>query len=290
MELRTTLDWFIAYQLRGVPGVTEINSHGGELKTYQVELDPDKLAAYGIAMSDVFDALRTNNANVGGGYIVRDGEARYIRGESQAHDAADIAAIVIEERGGVPVTIADVARVHPAPMIRAGLVTRDGQGEAVTGLVMMLIGENSRQVVEHVKEEIARLQASLPPGVTIEPLYDRSHLIEQTLDTVTHNLLEGGLLVIVVLLVLLGNLRAGLMVALAIPLSMLFAANVMLATGVTASLMSLGAIDFGLIVDSSVIMVENCVRRLAEDGGTRPRSRSSATRRSRSASRPSSAS
>ena len=222
-------------------------------------------------MSDVFEALRTNNANVGGGYIVREGEARYIRGESQVHDAADIAAIVIEERDGVPVTIADVARVHPAPMIRAGLVTRDGQGEVVTGLVMMLIGENSRRVVEHVKEEIARLQASLPPGVTIEPLYDRSHLIEQTLDTVKHNLLEGGVLVIVVLLALLGNIRAGLMVALAIPLSMLFAANVMLATGVTASLMSLGAIDFGLLVDSSVIMVENCVRRLADEGGTRPK-------------------
>jgi cobalt-zinc-cadmium resistance protein CzcA len=136
-------------------------------------------------MSDVFEALRTNNANVGGGYIVRDGEARYIRGESQAHDAADIAAIVVEEREGVPVTIADVARVQPAPMIRAGSVTRDGRGEAVTGLVMMLIGENSRQVVEHVKAEIARLQSSLPPGVTIEPLYDRSHLIEQTLDTVS---------------------------------------------------------------------------------------------------------
>src|SRR5918997_1690315 len=120
MELRTTLDWFIAYQLRGVPGVTEINSHGGELKTYQVELSPDKLAAYGIAMSDVFEALRSNNANVGGGYIVREGEARYIRGESQAHGAADIAAIVVEERDGVPVTIGDVARVHPAPMIRAG--------------------------------------------------------------------------------------------------------------------------------------------------------------------------
>jgi cobalt-zinc-cadmium resistance protein CzcA len=271
MELRTILDWFVAYQLRRVPGVTEINSHGGELKTYQVELDPDKLGTYKLAMTDVFNALRSNNANVGGGYLVHEGEARYIRGESQAHSASDIAAIVIDERNGVPVTIADVARVHPAPMIRAGLVTRDGQGEIVTGLVMMLIGANGRQVVNDVKKEITELQKSLPPGVTIEPLYDRAHLIDQTLSTVIHNLLEGGALVIVVLLALLGNIRGGLIVALAIPLSMLFAANIMLASGVTASLMSLGAIDFGLIVDSSVIMIENCVRRLAHEGGTRPK-------------------
>ncbi|WP_406698788.1 CusA/CzcA family heavy metal efflux RND transporter [Singulisphaera sp. Ch08] len=271
MELRTILDWFVAYQLRGVPGVTEINSHGGELKTYQVELDPDKLATYRMSMTQVFDALRSNNANVGGGYLVHEGEARYIRGESQTHDVADIAAIVIDERNGVPVTIANVANVHPAPMIRAGLATRDGEGEIVTGLVMMLIGENSRTVVERVKHEIARLQKSLPPGVTIEPLYDRTHLIDQTLDTVLHNLAEGGALVVVILLFLLGNIRGGLIVALAIPLSMLFAANVMLATGVTASLMSLGAIDFGLIVDSSVIMIENCVRRLGHEGGTRPK-------------------
>lgn len=271
MELRTILDWFVAYQLRRVPGVTEINSHGGEMKTYQVEADPDKLGSYHLSMSNLFDALRTNNTNVGGGYLVHEGEARYIRGESQVHNVADIAAIVIDERDGVPVTIGDVAVVHPAPMIRAGLVTRDGEGEIVTGLVMMLIGGNGRQVVEAVKERIAELQSSLPKGVTIEPLYDRTHLIDQTLKTVEHNLIEGGALVIVILLALLGNIRGGLIVALAIPLSMLFAANIMFATGVTASLMSLGAIDFGLIVDSSVIMIENCVRRLAHEGGTRPK-------------------
>ena len=271
MELRSILDWFVAYQLRGVPGVTEINSHGGELKTFQVELDPDKLAEYHLPMTAVFAALRSNNANVGGGYLVSEGEARYIRAESQAHSEADIAAIVVDERNGVPVTIADVAKVHLAPMIRAGLVTRDGEGEVVTGLVMMLIGENSRRVVGHVKEAVAKLQSSLPPGVTIEPLYDRTHLIDQTLHTVEKNLTEGGTLVVVILLLMLGNVRGGLIVALAIPLSMLFAANIMLATGVTASLMSLGAIDFGLIVDSSVIMVENCVRRLAHEGGTRPK-------------------
>jgi len=271
MELRSILDWFVAYQLRAVPGVTEINSQGGELKTYQVEVDPDKLANYGLSMTDVFTALKSNNANVGGGYLVREGEARYIRGESQAHSIEDIAAIVIDERQSVPVTIANVAKVHPAPMIRAGLVTRDGEGEIVLGIVMMLIGENGRQVVGRVKEEVAKLQSSLPPGVTIEALYDRTNLIDQTLDTVLHNLVEGGALVVVILLLLLGNIRGGLIVALAIPLSMLFAANIMFATGVTASLMSLGAIDFGMIVDSSVIMVENCVRRLSHEGGTRPK-------------------
>jgi heavy metal efflux system protein len=269
MELRTLLDWFIAYQLRRVEGVTEINAHGGEMKTYQVEPDPDKLANYRLSMTDLFNALRSNNANVGGGYLVHEGEARYIRGVSQARSIEDIAAIVIDERNGEPITVRKVAKVETAPMIRAGLATRDGQGEIVTGLVMMLIGQNGREVVNRVKDEIEQLKKSLPPGVTIEPLYDRTHLINQTLSTVLHNLTAGGFLVMAVLLALLGNFRGGLIVALAIPLSMLFAANVMLATGISASLMSLGAIDFGLIVDSSVIMIENCVRRLAHEGGTR---------------------
>jgi heavy metal efflux system protein len=269
MELRTLLDWFVAYQLRRVDGVTEINAHGGEMKTYEVEPDPDELAARRLSMTDLFTALRSNNANVGGGYLVHEGEARYIRGVSQARSIEDIAAIVIDERNGVPVTVRDVAKVRTAPMIRAGLATRDGEGEIVTGLVMMLIGQNGREVVERVKAEIDELKKRLPPGVTIEPLYDRTHLIDQTLSTVMHNLTAGGALVMLVLLVLLGNLRGGLIVALAIPLSMLFAANVMLASGISASLMSLGAIDFGLIVDSSVIMIENCVRRLSHEGGTR---------------------
>ena len=271
MELRTILDWFISYQLRSVPGVTEINAQGGELKTYQVELDPDKLDSYHLSMTEVFNALRANNANVGGGYLVKDGEARYIRGASQVHSVEDIEAIVIKEESGIPLTIGQVANVHPAPMIRAGLVTRDGEGEIVLGMALMLIGENSREVVNRVKGEIARLSRSLPEGVTIEPLYDRTHLIDQTLHTVEKNLIEGGALVVAVLLLLLGNIRGGLIVALAIPLSMLVAANIMLLTGVSASLMSLGAIDFGLIVDSSVIMMENCVRRLSEEGGTRPK-------------------
>ena len=272
MELRTLLDWFISYQLRRVEGVTEINAHGGEMKTYEVQVDPDQLAIRHLSMTDLFNALRSNNSNVGGGYLVHNGEARYIRGVSQAHNVEDIAAIVIDERDGhTRSRSGNVAKVVPAPMIRAGLATRDGQGEIVTGLVMMLIGQNGREVVNRVKEEIEKLQKSMPDGVTIEPLYDRTHLINQTLSTVLHNLTAGGVLVMAVLLVLLGNLRGGLIVALAIPLSMLFAANVMLATGISASLMSLGAIDFGLIVDSSVIMVENCVRRLAHEGGTRPK-------------------
>ncbi len=271
MDLRTLLDWFVAYQLRRVPGVTEINAHGGEYKTYQVEADPDKLASRRLSMTDLFNALRSNNANVGGGYLVHDGEARYIRGVSQVRNVEDIAAIVIDERNGVPITVRDVGTVRPAAMIRAGLATRDGQGEIVTGLVMMLIGQNGREVVERVKAEIDQLQKSLPAGVTIEPLYDRTNLIDHTLNTVLHNLTAGGFLVMLVLLVLLGSLRGGLIVALAIPLSMLFAANVMLASGISASLMSLGAIDFGLIVDSSVIMIENCVRRLAHEGGSRPK-------------------
>jgi cobalt-zinc-cadmium resistance protein CzcA len=269
MELRTLLDWFISFQLRKVEGVTEINAHGGEMKTYQVEVDPDRLATYKLSMTDLYNALRSNNANVGGGYLVRDGEARYIRGVSQVRTIDEIASIVIDERDGVPVTVRDVGNVQTAPMIRAGLATRDGQGEVVVGLVMMLIGQNGREVVNRVKAEIEELKKSLPTGVTIEPLYDRTHLINETLSTVLHNLVAGGVLVILVLLALLGNLRGGMIVALAIPLSMLFAANVMLATGITASLMSLGAIDFGLIVDSSVIMIENCVRRLAHEGGTR---------------------
>ncbi len=271
MDLRTLLDWFIAYQLRRVEGVTEINPHGGEMKTYEVEPDPDELATRHLSMTELFTALRSNNANVGGGYLVHEGEARYIRGVSQARTIDDIAAIVIDERNGVPVTVRDVAKVRTAPMIRAGLATRDGQGEIVTGLVMMLIGQNGREVVGRVKKEIEELQKRLPPGVTIEPLYDRTHLIDHTLNTVLHNLTAGGALVMLVLLVLLGNLRGGFIVALAIPLSMLFAANVMLAFGISASLMSLGAIDFGLMVDSSVIMIENCVRRLAHEGGTRPK-------------------
>src|SRR5262249_30716122 len=192
--------------------------------------------------TDLFTALRSNNANVGGGYLVHEGEARYIRGVSQARNIEDIAAIVIDERNGVPVTVRDGAKGGPAPVIRARIATRRGQGGIGGGLVMMLIGQNGREVVERVKVEIEELKKRLPKGVTIEPLYDRTHLIDQTLSTVLHNLTAGGVLVILVLLVLLGNLRGGLIVALAIPLSLLFPPNVIQATGVPASLLGPGAI------------------------------------------------
>lgn len=271
MELRTMLEWEIAPRLRQTPGVTDVNSHGGFYKTYEVRLNPDRLATSGVGLADVISALSNNNTNSGGGYIVHHGEQRFIRGQALLRDVADIENVVVATRsGGVPVLVKDLAEVVIAPMTRQGAVTRDGRGEAVTGMVMMLLGENSRTVVHAAKERLAEIEASLPEGITCEVIYDRAHLIERTLDTVLHNLTEGGILVIVVLLLMLGSVRAGLVVALAIPLSMLFATNMMFATGVTASLMSLGAIDFGLIVDSSVIMIENCMRRISLNTSGRP--------------------
>jgi cobalt-zinc-cadmium resistance protein CzcA len=264
MELRTLLEWEIAPRMRLVPGVTEINVHGGFYKTFEISVDPDRLSSQGIALQELFNAVSQNNASAGGGYIVHHGEQRFIRGQALLKNIPDIERVVVHKRAdGVPLLVKDVATVKIAPLTRQGAVTRDGRGEVVTGMVMMLLGENSRKVVHHAKEQLQIIGETLPKGVTIEVIYDRAHLIERTLDTVLHNLLEGGVLVIIVLLFLLGSVRAGIVVALAIPLSMLFATNVMAATGITASLMSLGAIDFGLIVDSSVIMIENCIRRIA---------------------------
>jgi cobalt-zinc-cadmium resistance protein CzcA len=263
MELRTILEWDIAPSLREVPGVTDINAHGGFAKSYEVRIDPDRIASRSISLGEVLDAIERNNASTGGGYVVRHGEQRFIRGRALLGGVDDIEQVVVRSPpGGVPVLVRDIGEVSIAPLVRQGAVTRDGRGEIVTGMVMMVRGENSRRVVTAAKERLAELQPTLPHGIELDIVYDRSQLIARTLDTVLHNLAEGGLLVIAVLLVLLGNVRAGLIVALAIPLSMLFAANLMWALGIPASLMSLGAIDFGLVVDSSVIMVENCVRRL----------------------------
>lgn len=263
MELRSILEWDIAPVMRTVPGVTDINSHGGFAKSYEVQIDPDRMSSHGIALGEVLAALERNNTSTGGGYIVKNGEQRFIRGESLLSDVEDIEKVVVRSpAGGVPVLIRNIGAVKIAPLVRQGAATRDGRGEIVTGMVMMIRGENSRRVVTAAKEKLEEVRRTLPPGVDLEILYDRSDLIARTLDTVLHNLAEGGLFVIGVLLVLLGNVRAGLIVSLAIPLSMLFAANIMWAVGIPASLMSLGAIDFGLVVDSSVIMVENCVRRL----------------------------
>ncbi|MGE3778874.1 MAG: efflux RND transporter permease subunit [Pirellulaceae bacterium] len=272
MELRTLLEWDIAPRLREVRGVTEINTHGGFYKTFEVRPDPDRLTSYGLTLDDVFTRLEQNNVTAGGGYVVHHNEQRLIRGQAMLRGVADIEDIVLRrEEAGTPILVRDVAEVVVAPMTRQGAVTRDGRGEAVTGLVMMLIGENSRTVVEAVKERLTEIADTLPPGVRLEITYDRAALISRTLRTVLRNLVEGGVLVVIVLLVMLGSLRAGLITALAIPLSMLFAAILMWATGISASLMSLGAIDFGLIVDSSVIMIENCTRRLAHDTSGRSR-------------------
>ncbi|MFM7034183.1 MAG: efflux RND transporter permease subunit [Planctomycetia bacterium] len=263
VDVRSILEWDIAPMMRTVPGVTDINSHGGFAKAYEVQIDPDRMSSHGISLAEVLAALDRNNTSTGGGYVVKNGEQRFIRGESLLRDVADIERVIVRSpAGGVPVMIRDIGTVTIGALPRQGAATRDGRGEAVTGMVMMIRGENSRRVVTAAKAKLEEVRKSLPPGVDIEILYDRSELIARTLDTVLHNLAEGGLLVIAVLLVLLGNVRAGLIVSLAIPLSMLFASNIMWAVGIPASLMSLGAIDFGLVVDSSVIMVENCVRRL----------------------------
>lgn len=265
MELRTVLDWFVNYQLRSVPGIVEVNSFGGELKTYQISLDQDRLVAYGLSVGDVFQAVEENNRNVGGGYIARGGEQYVVRGEGLVETLDDVARIVLShDESGTPVYVGDVGRVEFAPMIRQGAVTRDGQGEAVVGIVMMLIGENSRVVVNRVKDKIEQLRPTLPEGVAIDTFYDRTDLVRRTIRTVATNLSEGGLLVIVVLLLLLGNVRAGLVVSSAIPLSMLVAFTGMRLAGLSGNLMSLGAIDFGLIVDGSVVMIENIVRVLHE--------------------------
>ncbi|MEZ5943046.1 MAG: CusA/CzcA family heavy metal efflux RND transporter [Planctomycetaceae bacterium] len=271
MELRTMLEWDIAPRLRQVRGVTEINTHGGYYKTFEVQPDPNRMASYGISMEDLFESVEANNSTSGGGYVIHHGEQRFIRGVSLLKNEQDIESVVVRrEADGNPILLRDIAKISVEPMTRQGAVTRDGRGEVVTGLVMMLVGENSREVVTSAKERLEEIEPTLPEGVRLEVTYDRSALIGRTLKTVLTNLTEGGFLVIIVLLLMLGNFRAGVIVALAIPLSMLFATNVMAYFGVTASLMSLGAIDFGLIVDSSVIMVENCVRKLSHDNGDTP--------------------
>jgi cobalt-zinc-cadmium resistance protein CzcA len=265
MDLRSVLDWQIAPRLKEVPGVVEVNSYGGELKTYEVALRPDGLVAYGISLKDVFQALERNNASAGGGYIVRNGEQEVIRGSGLIRSLGDVGDIVVGSRNGVPIYIRNLGTVAFAPMLRQGAVSHDGKGETVAGVVMLLIGQNSRTVVDQVKAKIAQIAPSLPPGVKIIPYYDRTDLIRRTIDTVAHNLLEGALLVTVLLFLFLGDLRASLIVAAVIPLSMLAAFIGMNAMGVSGNLMSLGAIDFGLIVDGSVVMMENIFRRLAHD-------------------------
>ncbi len=263
MELRSILDWHIAPKLRTVPGIVEVNTHGGELKTYEVQVDNDKLMAYHVPLEKVLLALERNNANAGGAYLERIEEQSLVRGEALVGSLADIEKIVVGvSPTGTPILIRNVGDVRHAPMVRQGFATQDGKGEIVIGVAMMLISENSRVVADRVKAKLADIQHTLPPGVGIEPLYDRTELVRRTVGTVTRNLVEGGLLVIAVLLLLLGSLKGGLLVSLAIPLSMLVAFAGMVQANISGNLMSLGAIDFGLIVDGSVVMIENILRRL----------------------------
>ncbi len=264
MELRTILDWKIARPLKSVAGVVEVNAFGGELKTYEVRLDPERMQARGIAVNRVFEAIKRNNGNAGGGYLERNGELRVIRAEGLVDSLDDLSDVILDSTpDGTPIYVRDVADIRLAPMIRNGAVTRDGRGEAATAIVLMLSGEDSRAVTKRVRRKLAEIQKDLPEGIVIDAFYDRTELINRTVATVGRNLVEGGVLVVAVLLTFLGNLKAGLIVALAIPLSMLFAGILMRSFDISGSLMSLGAIDFGLIVDSAVIVVENCVSRLA---------------------------
>ena len=269
MELRTILDWSIAWQLRPIPGVVEVNPFGGALKTYEVQVDPTRLNALGLSMRDVFDALEANNANTGGGYLVRGGEQRVVRGEGLISSLDDVRDVRIATRSdGTPIFVREIGNVAFAPMVRQGAVTRDGRGEVVTASVMMLMGANAGEVSARVRAALDELAPSLPKGVTIETYYDRSELVVRTLNTVTTNLIEGGVLVVVVLLLLLGNLRGGLLVAAVIPLALLGTFIVMRAFGVSGNLMSLGALDFGLIIDGAIVVIENVSRRLSETGAT----------------------
>ena len=263
MDLRSVLDWQIAFRLRQVPGVVEVNAWGGLAKQFQVQVVPEKLVAHGIALAEVFEAVEQNNAMAGSAYLERGHEQLLIRGEGLIGSIEDLEEVVIAVREGTPIRVREVASVIEGAMPRRGAATRGGVGETVIGLVQMLAGENALEVTERVKQRLSAIEKDLPPGVTIQPYYDRTELVRHSLRTVIVNLIEGGLLVVLVLLLLLGNLRGGLIVAAAIPLSMLFAFCGMLAGGISGNLMSLGAIDFGLIVDGSVVMVENIVRRLA---------------------------
>lgn len=261
MDLRTILDWQIAYQLRSVPGVIEVNTFGGELKTYEVQVDPNRLLNYDISLGQVFAALEENNGNAGGGAIRHGSEQRLIRAEGLIGSLDDVRNIVLASRAdGTPIHVADIGEVRFAPMLRQGAVTRDGDREAVTGMVMMIMGGNSRQVVADVKEKIAAIQKTLPEGVVIDTFYDRTELVAKTIHTIVENISVGVILVIVMLLLLLGDVRAGLIVAAAIPLSAMAALAAMRYAGVSANLMSLGAVDFGVIVDGAVVMVDSAVR------------------------------
>lgn len=264
-DLRTIQDWIIRPQLLGTPGVAEVNTLGGSLKQYEIAIQPDKLKSMNTTISEVFDALEKNNENTGGAYIDKKPYAYFIRGVGMVTSLEDISKIVVKNQNGIPILIRDVATVQMGSSIRFGAVTKDGHGEEVSGMAMMLKGENSAEVVSRVKDKMEQIKKSLPEGVEIEAFMDRTKLVDKAIGTVQTNLIEGALIVIFILVLLLGNWRAGLVVASVIPLSLLFAVSMMHLFGVSGNLMSLGAIDFGLIVDGAVIIVEAIIHRLQSD-------------------------
>ena len=258
MDLRDVLEWQVAPRLRAVPGVVEVNAFGGELRTFSVQITPESLAAHGLTLADVFEALARNNVNVGGGYLEKGREQMLVRGVALLDTVERVGAVVVATTPeGTPVTVASLGSVSYAPMLRQGAVTRNGRGEVVSGIAMMLLGANSRVVSAALGAEVEDLRRSLPPGVSLEVFYDRTELVDRTITTVAENLAEGALLVAFVLLLTLGNLRAALIAAAVIPLSLLVAFIGMDALGVSGNLMSLGAIDFGLMVDGAVVILEN---------------------------------
>ena len=256
MELRTIQDWMVKRQLSGIPGIVEINSFGGHLKQYEVAVDPDALFSLNITIGEVFEALSKNNQNTGGSYIEKAKNAYYIRSEGMIAEPRDIEQIVIVNRGGIPVHISDVAHVRFGSPKRFGAMTMDGKGECVGGIAMMLKGANANVVTQELESRVEKIQTLLPEGITIEPYLNRSELVNRNISTVVNNLIEGAIIVFLVLILFLGNVRAGLIVASVIPLAMLFAFIMMRIFGVTANLMSLGAIDFGIVVDGSIVIVE----------------------------------
>ncbi|MCB1180108.1 MAG: efflux RND transporter permease subunit, partial [Leptospiraceae bacterium] len=256
MELRTYMDWELMRKIKSVPGVIDINTIGGEVRQYQVVIDPRRLASHDLTLSHILEKLRSANANVGGGYIMKGNEQLVIRGEGQFKSIEDLSKTAIRtENDGIPLLLGNVATIKIGPSIRFGLITRN-EKEVVGGTVMMLIGQNSREVVKAVKERIEVLKKNLPEGMKIEPFYDRSEFINRALKTVFINLTEGALLVFIALIITLGTAKGGALVAMAIPVSMLVAVIFMRQLGVVGNLMSLGALDFGLLVDGSIVMLE----------------------------------
>lgn len=258
-QLRTIQDWIVRKQLSGTPGVAEVSGWGGYVKQYEVAINTDQLNASGVSVNEMFEALQRNNANTGGSYIEQNSNQYYIRGIGVVKNLEDVANITVKTVDGIPVKVGDVAKVQLGHATRFGAVTRNGEGEVVAGIAIMLKGENFQEVSKNVKERINQIQKSLPEGVVIEPFIDRTNLVDRVEGTIARNLIEGGLIVIFVLVIFLGNWRAGLVVASVIPLSMLFAFGMMKTFGIDGNLMSLGAIDFGMIVDSAVIIVEAVV-------------------------------